>query len=110
MTAPKKRGRPPGSRNKTPANRRLAANNGGVQPLEYLLSIMNDDTQEQAARVDAAKAAAPYCHARLQAVTVENKPYEGDPNAISNEQLAGIIARSGSIDVDAEAQGSKVTH
>ena len=34
-------------------------------PLDYLLAIMREDQQDPRSRLDAAKAAAPYCHARL---------------------------------------------
>ncbi len=37
-------------------------------PLDYLLSIMQDEDQPQSARVEAAKAAAPYLHPRLAQV------------------------------------------
>ena len=47
MTTKKKSGRPAGARNKLPANRRLAARQVGMQPLEYLLSIMTDEEQDQ---------------------------------------------------------------
>ena len=36
-----------------------------MMPLDYLLWIMRDEDQEARSRLDAAKAAAPYCHARL---------------------------------------------
>ncbi|WP_343712853.1 hypothetical protein [Inquilinus sp.] len=49
--------------------RELAAN-GGVTPLDFLLGIMRDDGNEMPMRVDAAKAAAPYVHARLSSVEV----------------------------------------
>jgi hypothetical protein len=34
-------------------------------PLDYLLSVMRDENEKRRERIDAAKAAAPYCHARL---------------------------------------------
>ncbi len=40
----------------------------GITPLDFLLSIMRDDTQEQAVRIDVAKAAAPYAHPKLAAI------------------------------------------
>ena len=39
-----------------------------MSPLDYLLSILRDDGQPQSARVEAAKAAAPYLHPRLAQV------------------------------------------
>lgn len=50
---------------------------GGVTPLEYMLQVMRDDSghadpriqaQREAMRFEAAKAAAPYIHPRLQAI------------------------------------------
>lgn len=43
----------------------------GMTPLDYLLSVMRDEAQPSAARLDAAKAAAPFVHPRRNAVTVE---------------------------------------
>lgn len=40
----------------------------GLTPLEYLLGLLRDETKTYEVRVDAAKAAAPYLHARLAAV------------------------------------------
>ncbi|MEH2513918.1 hypothetical protein V1291_005272 [Nitrobacteraceae bacterium AZCC 1564] len=45
---------------KTPAN--------DLSPVDYMLSILRDETQSQGDRMDAAKAAAPYLHARLSGV------------------------------------------
>jgi hypothetical protein len=61
-------GRKPGSL--TQRTRAIAegALSAGITPLEYLLNILRDDTQAQEVRTDAAKAAAPYCHARLNSV------------------------------------------
>jgi hypothetical protein len=36
-----------------------------MAPLDYLLGIIRDKDQDSRSRLDAAKAAAPYCHARL---------------------------------------------
>lgn len=46
------------------------AQNGGIDlsPVDYMLSILRDETQSQGDRMDAAKAAAPYLHARLSGV------------------------------------------
>lgn len=39
-----------------------------MTPLDYLLEVMRDISEETAKRIDAAKAAAPYVHAKLQPV------------------------------------------
>lgn len=114
----KPKGRPKGSRDKKSAALRLAVRSG-VTPLEYMLSVLNHDNKKNqegdievtpAMRMDAARTAAPYVHARLQSVVVSEKPYEGDPNSITNEQLAGIIARSGELDDAPEEESERTTH
>ena len=110
-------GRPKGSKNHQSKINSLASKYE-LTPLNYMLQVLNDDSTDEngvalvsrAEKMDAAKAAAPYVHARLQSVTVQEKPFEGDPNSITNEQLAGIIARGGSVDDAAEAPGERTTH
>ena len=63
-------GRKPGSVSKLDAEARTKAQQGGMMPLDYLLSLMRDETQEAAVRRDAAKAAAPYCHSRLASTEI----------------------------------------
>lgn len=47
---------------------RKAAAEGGIMPLEFMLAILRDDTVPREERMDAAKAAAPYVHAKLASV------------------------------------------
>ena len=102
-------GRPKGAPNKKSRINLLAAKYD-LKPLDYMLEILNDPDQDQSARMDAAKSAAPYIHARLQSVTVQEKPYEGDPNAITSEYLAGIVQGAGSSDAPATSKGKRVSH
>ena len=44
-----------------------------MTPLEYLTSVYQDITADDASRRDAAKAAAPYVHARLNAIELGGK-------------------------------------
>ncbi|MDD3762404.1 MAG: hypothetical protein PHP86_03825 [Nevskiales bacterium] len=79
-------GRKTGGRQKGAANRKTRdiadrAAEHGLTPLEYLLRVMRDEGQDQSVRLDAAKAAAPYIHPRLQATEATIKgstlpPYE----------------------------------
>ena len=61
-------GRKPGSTTKKTKEIADKAIESGLTPLEYLLSEMRDTTLEREKRLDAAKAAAPYVHPRLNAV------------------------------------------
>ena len=106
----KPRGRPKGSCNKTPNVGIVLARRGAISPLEFMLQVMDDEDASPSVRMDAAKSAAPYVHARLQSVTTTEKPYEGDPNAITNEYLASIIARGGSSNDDATKKGKGKPH
>jgi hypothetical protein len=57
-------GRPKGSGNKfTKDISEILEDN--QSPLEYMLSVMNNTDNDQRERLDAAKAAAPYIHARI---------------------------------------------
>ena len=72
-------GRAAGSRNKATAAKAAEVEASGLTPLDYMLSILRDEGAEQAHRLDAAKAAAPYVHPRLSTVDVGNKdekPFE----------------------------------
>ena len=67
-------GRKKGSLNKKTILRAQTAENQGLSPLEFLLSVVRDETKDIAVRLDAAKCAAPYVHARLQTTTVQSSP------------------------------------
>lgn len=61
-------GRKPGASTKMNEEARQQALVGGISPLDFMLKILRDNTQTADARFEAAKAAAPYVHARLAAV------------------------------------------
>lgn len=82
-------GRLKGSVNKnTLAERRRNARAvaAGITPVEYLLGIMRDENEKQDKRIDAAKAVAPYLHARLQATTIKEEPPD-KPIGSADERL-----------------------
>jgi len=60
--------------------------------------------------MDAAKAVSPYVHARLQSITVQEKPFDGDPNSITSEYLASIIKGTSGSDAAVKAKGKRTTH
>lgn len=71
-------GRKPGS--VTSRSRKFAdeaAASGDLLPLDYMLQVLRDETKGFDARMDAAKAAAPYIHAKLSTVSVGGQ--DGNP-------------------------------
>lgn len=64
-------GRPAGAPNTESARIRDEIAYAGLTPLEFMLRIMRDEGADEAKRLDAAKAAAPYVHPRLNATTLD---------------------------------------
>jgi len=64
---------------------REKAADGGISPLDYMLDVLRDENMETSARMDAAKAAAPYVHARL--ASVEHKGEGGGPLQVIIQRL-----------------------
>ncbi len=60
-----------GSRNKLKNIAIVLASRKGKSPLEFMLSVMDDTTNELAVRMDAAFKAAPYVHQRLATLAVQ---------------------------------------
>lgn len=61
-----------------PKDIRKAARTAKMQPLEYMLQVMNDPEAELARRDRMAKAAAPYCHPRVADDRVGKKDLEAE--------------------------------
>jgi hypothetical protein len=61
-------GRKKGSRNKATVKKTREIAASGETPLDYMLALMRDPRQAQEVRLDAAKSAAPYVHAKLAAI------------------------------------------
>ncbi len=61
-------GRKPGSINQATAKAREKAEAGGIMPLDFMLEVMRDVNAKREERLDMAKAAAPYVHAKLSSV------------------------------------------
>lgn len=47
------------------------ASESGTLPVEYLLEVMRDQSLDTRLRIDAARAAAPYVHQKLSAISVD---------------------------------------
>ena len=87
-------GRKPGSVARIDAEARKRAAAGGIMPLDYLLLVMRDETEDKRERLDAAKAAAPYCHARLSSTELtgpENGPIQTQDIPITKEMRVRAI-------------------
>ena len=71
-------GRPKGSRQIRSAASaiRAAKAMGQPMPLDFLLSVMNDENQSYKERVAAAIAAAPYVHPKLQSIAISGSQSE----------------------------------
>jgi hypothetical protein len=61
-------GRKPGSITRKTRDIAEKALQAGLTPLDYMLAQMRDEKNAKELRMDAAKAAAPYVHARLAAI------------------------------------------
>jgi hypothetical protein len=73
--AGRKRGQP----NKKTATKVAEIESSGLTPIDFMLEIMRDPTQDFAARLGAAKAAPPYVHAKLSASKNEVSGPNGGP-------------------------------
>jgi hypothetical protein len=70
----------------------------GLTPLAFLLEIIRDPARDLRLRLDAAKAALPYCHQRLVAAEDVNRSELDDPEksaAQHREELDKMLAEMG---------------
>lgn len=84
-------GRKPGIPNKSTSERMAALMAGGESPLEYMLRVMRDGTQEWSVRNDMAKAAAPYMHPRLATTEIKGN----DEAPINHKVEVVFVSTSG---------------
>jgi hypothetical protein len=74
------------------AEAREKALNSGETPLDFLLSAMRDENRDFRVRLDAAKAAAPYCHARLSSTELSGP--SGEPLEVKTTSKLDISGLS----------------
>lgn len=94
-------GRPKGARAKATELAVQRAGTDGILPLEFMLAIMRDEEADVTLRIDMAKAAAPYVHARLQS-TESTLTVKRDATEFTDSELAAIARGSGTGAADAE--------
>lgn len=89
-------GRPKGSTTSadTPKSVKREARKAGMTPLEYMLDVMNDAEAEDGRRDRMAIAAAPFVHARAEAVA-EGKKAQRQANAEKSASGGRFAAPSG---------------
>jgi hypothetical protein len=72
-----------------------SAKTDGISPLEYMLQVMRDPTEDAVRRLDAAKSAAPFVHPRLSSAAVTHDTRnldELDTSALIQALAAGHSA------------------
>jgi hypothetical protein len=90
---PPNAGRKKGSRNKRTialAEASHEAIRSGLMPLDFLLQVLRDPAKDDRLRLDAAKAAAPYCHQRLTVAEDANRTQRDDPEKSSDQIRADL--------------------
>ena len=82
-------GRPPGVRNRKTLEMAEAIEASGMTPLDYLIAVMRDKDVDPQMRLEAAKGAAPYVHARLSSAELfaHTDPLTTAAISTSKEQL-----------------------
>src|SRR5262245_58115072 len=63
-------GRPPGARNRKSLEMAEAIEASGMTPLDYMIAVMRDKDVDPQIRLEAARGAAPYVHARLSSAEI----------------------------------------
>jgi hypothetical protein len=80
-------GRKPGSIRKATAAAQAKAAATGILPLDFMLDRMRNPDAPMVERLDMAKAAAPYVHAKLSSIEANLK---GDIETVTRIELIGV--------------------
>ena len=80
-------GRKPGTINRFSKDLLDKAAQSGQLPVDYMLEVMRDQSLDTRLRIDAAKAAAPYVHQKLSAISVDLTT----PDVTHEEWLEGLV-------------------
>lgn len=82
-------GRKPGSANVRTREIANKAVESGITPLEYLLQVMRDVSEEPKQRLIAAQSAAPYIHAKLSSIEMSG-PEGGDISIATRIEIVAL--------------------
>jgi hypothetical protein len=84
-------GRKLSSVSKLDAEARKKVLEGGITPLDFLIAVMRDNHQDFRVRLDAAKTAAPYCHARLASTELSGESIEpAETKTVQTLDISGL--------------------
>lgn len=86
-------GRPAGSQNLRNREIYNKATLEGLTPLEYLLSIMRDETKDEELRILCAVRAAPFVHPKLANMEIKASVEHSNVIELSDSELAKIISK-----------------
>jgi hypothetical protein len=100
-------GRQRGTPNKVNALKRAEIAASGETPLDYMLRVMHDEIVEPDRRDYMARAAAPYRHAKLQAVVLSDESKE--PLTVKIVKLSDLPSDSASADWPSSLERTKPT-
>ena len=82
---PKTGGKTKGTRNKRTVARDNERLQSGLDPLDFLIEVFRDETQDISRRIEAAKAVCPYKHAQMNSVE-----FTGSLNITHEQALAQL--------------------
>jgi hypothetical protein len=88
---------------------RLSVVNADITPLEYLLELLSDKTNDRDTRYKAAVAAAPYVHPRLNAIEHSGNIASKTTHELTDDELVSLVLASGSGATD-ETEGPQISH
>jgi hypothetical protein len=91
-------GRTKGTPNVKTAEQVAAVEASGLMPLDYMLGVMRNENEDAVRRLDAAKSAAPYVHARLSLTTLKGDEENPVGVRVIERRIVDPVPRGGSGD------------
>ncbi len=84
-------GRPQGSMNKRSQEKAEAIEASGLTPLDYMISVFRDEQNPAETRLEAAKSAGPYVHAKLHATELITPSDDGPSEDLILSRIQEIL-------------------